>query len=115
MFDLVIRNGRIVDGTGAPGFLGDVAIEDGRIVAAGSICDAGKTEIDLDVSDGVFVLPMDNATVRFVTCSDGRPEGLGGIDIETNDRAAILEAAAARGCVSGDKQVTLCGMRMNLV
>jgi len=46
MFDLVIRNGRIVDGTGAPGFLGDVAIEDGRIVATGSISDAGKTEID---------------------------------------------------------------------
>ncbi|MEL0063731.1 MAG: amidohydrolase family protein [Gammaproteobacteria bacterium] len=46
MFDLVIRNGRIVDGTGAPGFLGDVAIEDGRIVATGSISDTGKTEID---------------------------------------------------------------------
>jgi N-acyl-D-aspartate/D-glutamate deacylase len=46
MFDLVIRNGRIVDGTGAPGFLGDVAIEGGRIVATGSICEAGKTEID---------------------------------------------------------------------
>ena len=33
MFDLIIRNGRIVDGTGEPAFVGDVAIEEGRIVA----------------------------------------------------------------------------------
>ncbi len=35
MFDLLIRNARIVDGTGAPGWDGDVAVTDGRIAAVG--------------------------------------------------------------------------------
>ena len=71
-------------------------------------------ETDLDLSDGAFVLPLENADVRFVPCNDGRPEGLGGIDLDVVDRDAILEAADRRGKVSGDNQVYLCGMRMNL-
>jgi N-acyl-D-amino-acid deacylase len=36
-FDLVIRNGRIIDGTGSPWFSGDVGIRDGRIAAIGRL------------------------------------------------------------------------------
>src|ERR1041385_8988770 len=36
-FDLVIRNGRIVDGTGSPWYSGDVAITAGRIAAIGRL------------------------------------------------------------------------------
>ena len=72
-------------------------------------------QLPLDTSDGVSQIRFENAAVRFVACTDGRPEGLGGIDIETTNKAAILEAAAARGKVSGEDQVYLCGMRMNLV
>lgn len=36
-FDVVITNGRIVDGTGNPWFLGDVAIQGNRIVAVGRL------------------------------------------------------------------------------
>ena len=57
--DLVIRNGTIVDGTGAPGFTGDVAITDGRISAvrrsdSGDPLGAGAKEID---ATGLLVTP----------------------------------------------------------
>lgn len=75
-------------------------------------------EIDLAPragADAPWVLPLDNADVRFVPCSDGRPEGLGGIDIVANDREAILAAADRIGVRTGDDTVYICGMRMKLV
>src|SRR5215210_4111624 len=39
-FDLIIRNGRIIDGTGSPWSAGDVAMRDGKIVAVGSLVGA---------------------------------------------------------------------------
>jgi N-acyl-D-amino-acid deacylase len=44
--DLVIRNGRIVDGIGSPIFDADIAITDGRIAAIGKIDGKGVEEID---------------------------------------------------------------------
>ncbi|WP_439816124.1 N-acyl-D-amino-acid deacylase family protein [Zavarzinia sp. CC-PAN008] len=44
--DLVIRNARIVDGTGAPSFTGDVAVAGDRIVAVGHFAGAATREID---------------------------------------------------------------------
>ena len=46
MHDLVIRNGRVVDGTGAAARIADVAIDDGVITAVGEVADAGTREID---------------------------------------------------------------------
>ena len=60
-------------------------------------------------------LPLDNAEVRFVPCTDGRPEGLGGIDVACADPQAMLQAAEALGARTGDRQVHLCGMRINLL
>src|SRR5436190_22225861 len=40
-YDLVIKNGRIVDGTGAPWYRGDVAIAGDRIAAVGAVRDTG--------------------------------------------------------------------------
>ncbi len=73
-------------------------------------------EIELSADpNGHPLLSLDNANIRFVPCSDGRPEGLGGIDLDTHDAGAILEAAAAHDLVSGERQIRLCGMRMNLI
>ena len=46
MPDLVIRNARVVDGTGAEAFMGDVAVKDGLITAVGLVPATGKREID---------------------------------------------------------------------
>ena len=54
-YDLVIRNGRIVDGTGNPWFVGDVAIRGDRIVAVGAVPAApAKREIE---ARGLVVAP----------------------------------------------------------
>jgi len=52
--DLVIRNGRIVDGTGAAPFVGDVALDGDRIAAVGAGVGPGRREID---AEGHLVTP----------------------------------------------------------
>ena len=46
MHDLVIRGGTVVDGTGAPRFVADVAVDGGVITVIGNISAAGREEID---------------------------------------------------------------------
>ena len=65
-------------------------------------------------AEGNPIVELDNAMLRFVTATDGRGEGLGGIDVATVDAAAILEAARARGAYVNDGQVLLGGLRVNL-
>jgi N-acyl-D-aspartate/D-glutamate deacylase len=45
-FDLVVRNGTVVDGTGGPLHEADVAVKGGRIAAVGKIAGSGAEEID---------------------------------------------------------------------
>src|SRR5436305_247941 len=46
MFDLVIRGGTVIDGTGNDPEDCDVAVQDGRIAAIGRIRESGREEID---------------------------------------------------------------------
>jgi N-acyl-D-amino-acid deacylase len=54
LYDIVIRNGRVLDGEGNPWILADVAIKDGRFAKIGTIAAHGKREID---ARGKYVSP----------------------------------------------------------
>ena len=54
-YELILRNGTIGDGIGAPSFVGDLAINDDRIAAVGDLSDSrGVTEVDVS---GLVVAP----------------------------------------------------------
>jgi N-acyl-D-amino-acid deacylase len=69
-FDLVIRHGQVVDGTGAPAFPADVAIAGDRIAAVGEVHQEAVRTID---ASGLVVAP-------------------GFIDVHTHDDLAVLRA-----------------------
>ncbi len=71
-YDLIIRNGRIIDGTGAAEVRGDLAIEGRRIAAVGAVQGAARREID--------------AAGRCVTP--------GFIDVHAHDDAAVVREPA---------------------
>ncbi len=54
-FDLLVRNGRIVDGTGAPWYTADVGVAAGKIVKIGRLADA-KADRTIDAT-GLVVAP----------------------------------------------------------
>jgi N-acyl-D-aspartate/D-glutamate deacylase len=54
MHELVIRSGTLIDGTGAPGRVADVAVDGGRITAVGNGLGRGRREID---AGGMLVTP----------------------------------------------------------
>ena len=91
------------------------------ILAAELQCDDNKAvakkwsdiaEIPLDEE---LNLELDNASIRFIPCSDGRPEGLGGLDLSAPGKLEILQTADSLGLQTGDSQVQICGMRLNLL
>lgn len=69
-YDVIIRNGRIIDGTGNPWYSGDVAIQNGRIAAIGRLGGAAKASRIIDAS-GMVVSP-------------------GFIDLHTHSDSAVL-------------------------
>jgi N-acyl-D-amino-acid deacylase len=70
-FDLIVRGGTVIDGSGAPGVSADVAVRDGLIAAVGAIDGSARREI--------------NASGRAVTP--------GFIDVHAHDDAAVLSTS----------------------
>ena len=90
-YDLVIRNGTLVDGTGAPRRPGDVAVQGDRIVAVGEVDGKGRREID---AAGKVVTP-------------------GFVDIHTHLDAQIAwDPIASSSCYHGVTSVVIgnCGV-----
>ena len=54
MYDMVIRNGTVIDGSGSQGQVADIGISAGRIAAVGDDIGPGKKEID---AQGLLVTP----------------------------------------------------------
>ncbi len=52
--DLVIRGGTVIDGSGLGAFRGDVAVDNGTIVAVGPVLEKGREEVD---ATGLVVAP----------------------------------------------------------
>src|SRR5450756_72648 len=91
MHDIVIRNGKVVDGTGAPPVRADIAIEGDRITKVGAVPDRGKREID---ASGRIVTP-------------------GFVDIHTHPDAQLFwDPAATSSCWHGVTTVVMgnCGV-----
>ena len=53
-YDLLIKNGRVVDGSGGPSFYADVAVKDGKIIGVGKFNDSATRTIN---ADGLVVAP----------------------------------------------------------
>ena len=60
-YDMIIKNGKVIDGSGLPGFHGDVAVNGGRIVEIGKVSGEGRQVLN---ADGLVVAPgiIDNHT-----------------------------------------------------
>lgn len=75
MYDIVIRNGLVVDGDGAAGVRADVAIQDGRIAAIGEISSDAKRTIDAEgrvVAPG-FIDPHTHFDAQLLWDGQARP------------------------------------------
>ena len=53
-YDVLIKNGTVVDGTGAPRYAADVAVADGRIAEIGKVSGSARKVID---ASGLIVSP----------------------------------------------------------
>ena len=54
MYDLLIQNARVIDGTGAPWYYGDLAVKDGKIAAMGKLTGDAKEVVD---AGGLYLAP----------------------------------------------------------
>ncbi len=71
-------------------------------------------EIPLRHEAGPPTMPLENADLRFVLPEDGRPEGLGGLDLAGVDAERAFASADERGLVDGGA-IHICGTRFRLV
>ena len=47
-YDLLIKNGRVVDGSGMPAFRGDVGVQGGKLTELGKLTDSAKRTLNAE-------------------------------------------------------------------
>ena len=60
-------------------------------------------------------IPLDEGTLQFAQVTDGRGDGLGGIDVAATGAPEVLRRARDRGLPIDGNCITLCGLRIRLV
>jgi N-acyl-D-amino-acid deacylase len=103
-YDLILRGGTIYDGSGEPGFAGDVAINGDAIVALGDLGDAGADR-ELDVA-GLAVAPGFINMLSWATESlihDGRSQS----DIRQGVTLEVFGEGFSMGPLSDDMKMSL--------
>ena len=63
---------------------------------------------------GVPTITLDRGTLRFVPATDGRGEGLGGIDIRLPRHPRVRAAARSKDVATDGDALILCGIRVRL-
>ena len=107
MYDLVIRKGIVIDGTGAAGFPGDVAVEGDVIVAAGDLGDEkGRTEID---ASGQVVCPgfidlHSHSDIMLLAEPDGAPKVMQGVTTDVMGQDGYSAAPIRRDLIPEYRQ-----------
>jgi hypothetical protein len=71
-------------------------------------------EIERADIDGVPTIPLENAALRFVEATDGRGEGLAGIDLACSQPDVVRAAAEEHKLAVADDHIVLVGMRCYL-
>ncbi len=111
MFDLIIKGGRIVDGTGRAAFNGDVAIEKGAIAAIGTLGSDAKQVIDARgrvVAPG-FIDPHTHFDVQLLWDGAARPAIEHGVTTVVPGNCSLslapLKAADRRALVGMFQQI----------
>lgn len=102
-FDVLIRNGRVVDGTGAPWFLADVGVTGGRIAAMGVLRDRAAVRVidarGLTVAPG-FIDMMGQTAAPFIQNPNAAlnllTQGITTINAGDGESDAPLDEVAAR-------------------
>ena len=101
MYDILITNCRIIDGTGAPWYRADVAIKDGRIVKIGHLCGRPehKAAETVDGQDRYlapgFIDIHSHSDTTLMECSRGESRILQGVTTEIGGNCGISAAPAS--------------------
>lgn len=100
MFDLLIKGGRIIDGSGGPSWTGDVGIRDGKVAALGSLeASNAKEAIDakgLAVSPG-FIDPHTHTDLSFMLDPAAQSKVRQGVTLEVTGNCGISMCAPLIG------------------
>ena len=94
MFGLIIKNGRIVDGSGNPWYNADIGVSKGRIESIGKTCAEGETTID---AEGLVVAPgfidaHSHSDLMLIAEPDAKPKVMQGITTEVIGQDGLGEA-----------------------